>query len=366
MPPIDQQPTAPNNAPAPTQPADDLPLAITRAIESVERGEPVPAAPATEPSRPADAPPSAAEGGTPTQPRDPTGRFAPKPAPEGTTPVAAPGAPPAPGTPPTAATESVAAPASWKEDAKARWNAVPPEVRAEVHRREKDLQVAMDASARRAQAASVILDEFVPYAEILEAENTTPIAAIRTLLQTAYALRAAGPEYRKSIFLDLAQQYGVDLTTGINPAQAQAEATATQYEIDRRTMTAYHRNAEEAAAAQAIQEFASTHEHFPKVREIMGNLMATGVCRDMETAYNQALVLSPEMRPMLIEQEVNRRMQANAGAAQQTARRAAAASSVGNDPGGGYSPPASGSGGPNAKDDLRGAIANAIDRIGGV
>jgi hypothetical protein len=352
-------------------PANDLPMAITRAIESVERGEPVPGAPATGNSRPVDPAPadSAAVGATPTQqPRDGSGKFAPKPAPAAPTdkPSVAPAEAPPAAAPDTAtATQPAAiatpdplaaAPASWREEAKAKWEKLPSEARAEVYRREREIDRALDASAERAKAASAVLDEFAPYAEILQAEGASPTDAIRTLLQTAYALRSSGPEYRKTIFLDLARQYGVDLTTGLNSAQAEAEARAANYDIAMRHQRAAQDQQQMAYAEQILHQFAATHEHFPVVREIMGNLMATGVCADLETAYQQAVVLSPQLRPMLIEAEARK-------FAQEDARRRAAASSVTGAPGG-FSSGGAGAPSTDAKTDLRGAIAAAMDRAG--
>jgi hypothetical protein len=350
-------------------PANDLPMAITRAIESVERGEPVPGAPATGNSHPAEPTPpgSAAEGATPTreQPRDGSGKFAPTPAPVAPTekPSVAP-AEPAPGEvaiatqPAAVATPDplAAAPASWREEAKAKWEKLPTEARAEVYRREREIDRALDSSAERAKAAAAVLEEFAPYAEILQAENVAPTDAIRTLLQTAYALRSSGPEYRKTIFLDLARQYGVDLTTGLNSAQAEAEARASHYDIAMRQQRAVQEQEQQGRAEQVIHQFAATHEHFPVVREIMGNLLATGVCGDLETAYQQAMVLSPQMRPMLIEAEARR-------FAQEDARRRAAASSVTGAPGG-FSSGGAGAPDADARTDLRGAIAAAMDRTG--
>lgn len=382
-----------DNAPPQDRSVDDLPLAITRAVEKVEAGQTPSAAPAPDTSRPADAPSSGAEGGTPSsagQTRDANGRFLPKPGPatDANGQPAAPAAPPAAGVgaPPATDTSSVAgqpapttdplanAPASWTQEAKAKWGSVDEGIRREVIRREREIDRAMQYSAQRAQAASSILDEFAPYEQVLAQEGVSPPAAIRTLLQTAYALRSAGPEYRKAVFLDLAQQYGIDLTQGINPAQAQAEAQLTQYDIQQRAAYVQQQQEQAQHAAQVLAEFAAQpgHEHFDRVRPIMGNLLATGVVQDLETAYRQACILSPEIAPKLMEQAIAERMRVaqqaaaeQAAVAQQGARRAAAASSVGNSTGGGFaSGPPGAPGTPDASKDLRGAIAAAMDRAG--
>lgn len=320
---------------------NDLPLAITKAVEAVEAQQanatPSPVPPAPSPSDQGDTPPSTSgeAGGThpedAARPRDSSGRFAPKPipgapAPEPSVDGQAPAAPEGGGSP-----GELPPPASWRAPLKEKWGTIDPEVKAEIARREAEINHGLAASAHRAKAAQVVLQEFEPYAEVLQAEGVTPAAAMRTLLQTAYALRSSGPEHRKAIFLDLAQQYGVDLSSGINSGQAQAEARAFQADIGMRTIQTQQESQAIEYATNVLTQFASMpgHEHFNDVREIMGNLMATGVCGDLETAYQQAVVLHPNLRQKLIDAEIARR---TAAQAQDTARRNAA-SITGSTPG---------------------------------
>lgn len=364
MPPIDNTPPTDN-----TKPADDLPLAITRAVETVEARE-AGNEPPVAPSHPAT-----------SQPRNADGQFAPKPAPTPPTDApsvasqpgpatGAPGAvsPSAPGAtgaaPPVDPNSLENAPASWKDGTKAKWATLDNEVRGEIMRRERETDYAMRGAAERARAASAVLDEFMPYQEILQQEGASPVAAIRTLLQTAYALRTSGPEYRKAIFLDLAQQYGVDLTQGINQELAAAQARLAQHDIDGRTSAVMQEQEQVARASAVLSQFAATHEHFEKVRGIMGNLMQAVPGLDLEDAYQRALVFHPDTSKMLIQQEARKLAEAQ----NTDARRRAAASSVGNTGGFAAGPPGSPqpSNPGNRKDDLRATISDALDRVGGV
>jgi hypothetical protein len=223
---------------------------------------------------------------------------------------------------PAAADDPVAkAPASWKPEKAELWDRITdPEARAYVHERENQLQAGFQRAAQVRDVAEGILAEFVPYQEILQQENATPISAMRTLLQTAYALRTSEPEYRKALFLQLAHQYGVDFTSGINPdlARAQAEAATLRYRA--MEQQAYGAFGQEQQVGQEIGQFAEQAEFFPYVRQVMGRLIRAGVAPDLETAYQQSLKLVPE-----VAAEIERRQVADAQERQLAAQRSGAA-----------------------------------------
>lgn len=291
--------------------------------------------------------PESAPGG---RQRGPDGKFAPKAPPavtdadipkfgEAPKPPAGDAQPPAEGADPTAK-----APASWKPEKAALWEKIAdPEARAYVHEREKQLQEGFQRAAQVREVAEGVLGEFLPYQEILQAENATPVTAIRALLQTAYALRTAEPEYRKALFLQLAQQYGVDFSQGVNPAIAQAQAEAATLKHDRMVEQARAGGAQEREMASVIEQFGATHEFFPQLRTTMGKLINAGLAPDLETAYEMAQAYVPDVKA-----EVERRRVAAAQAAQLDGnrQRAAAATRGGGAPGagamgsGGVKPPA--------------------------
>jgi hypothetical protein len=196
-------------------------------------------------------------------------------------------------------------PTSWSKEAKPLWNKVPPEVRQIIHRREAELQQGFNAVAQKSNVATAILNEFQPYAEVLQKEGATPITAIRTLLQTAHALRTGDAEYRKAIIFSLAQQYGVDLQAPINPELAAAQARAAQLDtekmygatVNEQRMTAELTNEMNAFANDPINEF------FPQVRVAMGQLMGQGIATTLRQAYDMSVGIVPEVRAEIIRRE---------------------------------------------------------------
>lgn len=225
------------------------------------------------------------------------------------------------------------APASWAPERKADWAKVPAEVRSYLHQREGELQQGFQKVAQRANVAEAVLGEFMPYAEQLQREGATPVAAMRTLLQTAHALRTGGAEYKKAIIYSLAQQYGVDLSSAYNPQLAQAEAVAQNLSTEKMYGTAQQQAYEQQAMVQQITAFSADpkNEFFPKVREIMGHLINGGIAKDLPSAYQMALGMHPEVRQELLKRELDARTQG--------ARRTAAASmSVSGAPNGAAAP----------------------------
>jgi hypothetical protein len=344
------------------RPTDEAPSLHSVLDEALERAvAPAPAAPTT-PDGPSPGTESKPAGDSGQPNRDPFGRFAPKV--DGDKLTAAPGdaaakAPTAPGTPPADATPAPGAapvkpedqaPASWKAEQKAHWEKIPGEVRGYIHERERQLQAGFQQVAQRANVAEAVLNEFQPYAETLQAEGATPVSAIRTLLQTAHALRTAGPEYKKAILYSLAEQYGVDLSSGLNPDLARAQAEATMLSTERLYGQTAQQMAMQQQVASQFYAFANdpANEFFPQVREIMGHLIANNVAQDLPGAYQMALGMHPEVRNIL--------MQRHAAALRQQNEQAASVAnlSVAGAPGGG-------SGGTKpAPKDLRSAIEQAM------
>jgi hypothetical protein len=267
------------------------------------------AAPAQE-SLPLEAPTDGRE-------RDASGRFLPKKSSApGETAPASPGAPApaiAPPPPPGAAAPQFnEPPQSWKAEMRPFYDKVPAEIRPYLHQREQELQHGFEAVARRGNVAEAVLNEFVPYADQLQAEGATPITAMRTLLQTAHQLRTGGPEYRKAMILSLAQQYGVDLSQPVNIDLAKAEAQAANLLTEKM----YGSSAmQQQTVQQTQQEFSSfaadpQNEFFPQVRGIMALLIENNVARDLRSAYDMAVGMHADVRKTLIDREYQSRTQA--------------------------------------------------------
>jgi hypothetical protein len=292
--------------------------------------------------------------------RDAQGRFIPKGQPDpnaAPAPAAGAAAQPAPAAGAAAPDPLAAAPASWPKEMAPTWDKVPGEVRGYLHQREAELQRGFQSVAARGNIAEAILGEFVPYAEALQQENATPMAAIRALLQTANALRTGGNEYKKAILHSLAQQYNVDFSNGlqVDPRMAQVEAQNMQLQNERMYGNASQMQQVAKQVENYFYQFAQdpANEFFPHVRGIMGNLIGTGVANDLQAAYQMALGMHPEVRNELFKRQA-------AANANEQRRNDAAGMSVTGSPGGRSAASAA-----DSAKDLRGFIEAAFDGSGG-
>lgn len=332
---------------------DELSAAFDKIIPDTPASSAPAAAQSQTPATPAAATPSTPVASSPKEPaatggseqpgkgidrgdgRDVFGNFAPKNA-DGTPKTAAQTAAEGQGTPPAgqpapgaAQPATDGAPVSWKPEFKAHWDKVPAELRPYMHQREGELARGFQEVASARSAASAVLGEFAPYAEQLQRENTTPVQAIRTLLQTAHSLRTGGNEYRKAIILNLAQQYGVDLSAPYNAQLATAEAQAAQLATERMYGQASVAQRQEQEAVAQFHAFANdpANEFFAQVRVGMSQLLGSGVAQDMKSAYDMACWNIPQIRNELI-----RRQQSAPPTPLDARRQAAAGMSVSGSP----------------------------------
>lgn len=283
---VEQASTAPDTAQAPVAP--------------VEKSAPAVAAET----------PAADKGSAPQ--RGPDGKFlrrgdaAPAPATDAAPAPSAPAAQPAADAAKVAAAAPAAgapdaAPSSWTPTAKEKWNALDPAVKAEVVRREREIETGLQRASDVRKFGDSVMQEFAPYAQILAKEGATPQGAIRSLLETVHTLRYGSPEHKHALFMSLAQQYGIDVTKEIDPEKARL-----QWELDSRNA----RDARAQTDAQVelqrdvqseLEAFIATpgHEHYPTVRQAMAGLMQSGVAQNLQDAYDRACWADPTVRAAL-------------------------------------------------------------------
>jgi hypothetical protein len=267
--------------------------------------------------------------------RDASGRFAPKESAKLTAPAPAPvpgdakAALPQPQQTPAPAAGDIPVPASWAPELQAEWGKLAAPVKQYMVKRESELQNGFQTIHQRVEVSKAILSEFVPYAETLEKEGATPVTAIRTLLQTAHALRSGGAEFKKAILLSLAQQYGVDIGQPLNVELAQAQAQAGNLQIDRMYQMSGQVTQQQADAARALNAFASdpANKHFQSVRQIMGQIISMNPNTGLKEAYDTAIWAHPEVRKSLLAEQ-------QAQYAEEQRRKSAANLSVTGAPGG--------------------------------
>lgn len=205
----------------------------------------------------------------------------------------------------------IKAPASWKSEARAKWETLPDDIRAEVARREEETHSIISRHDDDRAFAKQLKEVINPYMPLIQSEGGTPAGAVRDLLNTAYVLRTGSPQQKATLLRQVAQQYGVDLSQGAQTQQvpndpivqqlyqkvAQLEGTLTNAERAKQQQ-------EQSAINQQIQAFASDPKnvHFEAVKPHMAALLQSGLAKDMEDAYEQAIYARPDIRSTFLEQ----------------------------------------------------------------
>lgn len=244
-----------------------------------------------------------------TRARDESGKFAKKaePAPE-----------PAPEPVQEAPKPEVKAPTSWKPAAQEAFlkasrgeMLTADEVKlltAEAERREGDFHKGIQEFRTHADRARSYDQAIAPFQQHLQALGVDAPTAISSLLKADYTLRNSDPVSKRAYFMNLAQQYGIDLN-----AEAPQVDQTVQYlmnelnQLRQSQQLTYNQiqQREQEAAQSEMQAFASDpqHAHFEAVRGTMASLLETGQAKTLKEAYDKAVWLDDGIRQSLIEQQ---------------------------------------------------------------
>lgn len=222
------------------------------------------------------------------------------------------------------------APNTWKKEVAEKWNTLPPEVRAEVERRESDFHKGIEQYKTQAQMAQSFERAIAPYMATINSLGITPDKAVGELMAADHRLRYGSPQEKNAYFQQLAQSYGVDLSQAVQ-AQQQIDPYVSNLQQQVQQLQGYLQNQQNQVKMQEAQtlnseigNFASDpkHSHFESVKEHMAALLQAGQAKDLPDAYEQAVWANPTTRQaMIAEQQTKLREEATQKA--QAAKQAA-------------------------------------------
>lgn len=260
------------------------------------------------------------------------------------------------------------APRNWSPEARAKWDALPPEVQREIARRETDFARGFSQKAREFENdrkfAAEVRSVFEPFRQNLQANGLSDLDGVKWLLGR-YQLSREQPE----VFIrEFAHAAGVDLAKLTGAAaetpQAPQPVDLSRYLQPLQQEIAAHQQkltAIEQATMQAhLAEFAATRPYFQQARYRMGALLKAQQAESLEDAYNIAVseIVDPIRKSLTEEQRAAQdaeraRREADAAKARQ------ASGSVNGAPMAGARPP-----GAPAKT-VRDAVRAAYQQVGG-
>jgi hypothetical protein len=198
---------------------------------------------------------------------------------------------------PTAGVQSeVKPPQSWKPLAREHWAKLPPEVQAEVSRREKEIATALSDSAPAKKFQDEFQQMLTPYRPMLG--NAEPKAVIGNLLQSAYVLNHAPPQQKAELMARMVKQFGVDIEA-LDAALAGEPSKPKPHQgpqaIDPGQIAAQVRQQlqQEWAAQRAKEQAQAFQSESPEfledLRPEISGLLQAGLAKDLKSAYNWAL-----------------------------------------------------------------------------
>jgi len=280
--------------------------------------EPAPAAAAPEPPVVAEAATAEPEAQDPAEKplgardRDESGRFAPKAGEAPAEPISEP-ATAAEANPPSE--EPIRVPPSLPAALKAKFKELSPEWREAFTKRDEDVNTAKaqwDTKAARLNR----LDEIIaPHKDAWAVQGLDDHQALTRLVAAEKVLR----ETPAQGILYLAQSYGVDIRQLVGQAGQPTTAPAPQVDpmlqqaLDRiktfedtlAQQTQSQTDAQMASAQAQINEFASKPEniYFDNVKDDVAERLGSGRAKTLQEAYEQAVWASPEIRPLLLQEQ---------------------------------------------------------------
>ena len=246
----------------------------------------------------------------PDTPRDEQGKFA-----------KAPEAPP----------ETRAAPNTWRKEVAEKWGTLPPEVQAEVERREADFHRGIEQYRQAAQFQQDFGRAIQPFEATLRSTGLDPVGAVTQLMATDHLLRYGQPQEKMAKLQQMARYYNVDLgqvgsyePQAVDPQVAQLQQQVQQLSSYLQQQQLQGQQAEQYSLNSEIAAFASdpNHGHFEQVREHMAALLQAGLAKDLHEAYAQAVYANPTTRAAVSQQEA-RAAREEAAKKAQVARQAA-------------------------------------------
>ena len=220
---------------------------------------------------------------------------------------------------PAVAPEHAKAPTSWKATTQAKWEALDPEIKEEVHRREADFHKGIQQYRQLAEIGQNFDKEFRPYEAMIRASGMTPYQLVKNWMGTEYQLKNSQPAEKAALFVEYAGKYGL---TPENIAEAYAKAAEGKPVIDpavkglqdevkslKEQREQEMRAVQEREIAQIrseVEAFAKApgHEHYETVKLDMAALMHDGRAKDMQEAYDKACRANPEIHEKLVAERL--------------------------------------------------------------
>lgn len=274
------------------------------------------------------------------------------------------------------------APKSWKAPARAAWDKLPPEVRQEVARREREMTRAFGENSQARELHKNFTETVRPFEARLRAVGMNPVEAVGELLKADYVLSTAPTFQRAQFMAKLIKDYGVDIkaldaalagegppdpvASRVEQMLAERLTPLQQFIAQQQQYAQQQERMVQEQASVTIEQMASDARfpHFEDLREDMADVIELnarrGVYLSPEQAYTRALAMNPELGAQVVAQQQAAAQRQQAQQLNSRAQRALnASSSVAGSPSG--TPVPGGSSG-SLREDIEAAFSQVQGR----
>jgi len=234
-------------------------------------------------------------------------------------------------------------PVAWKPAQREKWGKLDPDVRAEINRRETQIQQTLTQTDQVRKFAADFAEIVQPYSQLIAQQNSTPLRAVQNLMATAGRLSSGNPEDRARVVAEIIGNYGIDIATldkvlsgvvqdgrvRIPNQQPEAPPQWARPMFDFMNTVqesrAQHQQRMAQEAAQEIQAMES-QPFFEDLREDIADLMEVAANRGkvitLQDAYKRAVAANPEISGIIAQRKKANPL-SEAGATLARARKAA-------------------------------------------
>lgn len=242
-------------------------------------------------------------------------------------------------------------PKSWKKDYHEVWATADDRLKEYAYQREEQMAAGVQPLLTKAEFADKIQSIIEPYAPLMRGLGVDASTVIREFFNADNVLRNGQPQQKLAYLVQLAQNYGINLSelTGVAsqavPIDPNYHAILNEVNKVRGEVLTW-KEQQETAQNQVlmgdIQKFAQANEHFETVRPTMIALLQGGQAETLDEAYKKAIRLDDnlfesEFQAKQAKLEAEKRAAADKAA---KSARAAAVSVRGSTPGSNTAPKA--------------------------
>ena len=198
---------------------------------------------------------------------------------------------------------AIDAPVSWAAEQKAKWASVSPDLQAYIAQRDKESHEAISRAGQQIKAFEPIGKVIEQFAHVFQKNGLQPHDGIARMMAVNEMLET-NP---RNAIEQIAKAYGVNLGTTDeqnaspeNPRIAELEARLARQESHLTAQMRQKQEADDAALAREIADFAKDKPHFESVRKVMAGLMTSGAAETMQEAYDRAVYADPTIRQSIL------------------------------------------------------------------